>query len=1488
MAAHQEPDALVYAIQTDEDRRIQARTTVHSAEMFIGSDPIPNGIFDPAMGTTDMSYNCNTCGEPKKRCPGHGGGIELAVPVLLPIAVAESRKWLKVTCPYCSSAMFDPNSNEKVAKAPPSKKLAVAAATFNAQGARCPRCNHPHPKVVKAPHDKFSYILRTERENDKPIDNPLYPFQLARIFEGISDEVVHAFGRDPANAHPKNFIIRYFQVPPVSIRPAVRMMGPGGPGSSCHDINSILQYIINSTTQMSKGSGAIALPAPGDAISSNLISQMDNLQQLVFDFMQGGGAQPTQKTGKRGMVSGTRPLVSIGGRFPRKTGRTRKHLWGKRVWVIARDTISGQSQIPIGWVGIPESFARSMQIVETVHPDNQVHLMKYFLNGRRQYPGATRVWRASTCAIHDVEELRSYRLEPGDRLYRDMVNGDYALFNRQPSLERSSINVHQVMVLRNLYAGSSLPTPPRVKTFQFNVVACPLFNADFDGDEMNLVPITHPGPQAEAEMLGRVHGAFISTKSSGPVLGMIQDSTVGSMLLSQTKKIDKLHAMMLYEQGDITPDFSDMNTPGATISGREAISRLLRMTPISLTRRPTWYSEIAENYINFDPIDTKTVIRKGNLVSGVLDKATVGGGARGGVFHQISRIYGPEKAIRSIFALQQMAITHLDLRGFSVGACDMLLPTEANNEIREIIQSMLKESELISKKLEDGKIMPPLGMTIREYYEQLQIEALKVPDTVLGPVLKSIDPDSNGLIQMISTGSKGNYKNVINIMGLVGQITINTRRITGRLAYFPRGDMSPEAHGFIQNNYINGLLAREHYFGSMNGRNDLTNKALSTASTGYANRKSIMACQSSIVDALRMVFAAKVIQVLYGEDGMDARQIEPIEFRSVMLSDAELVEKFGVPELAKERWHAAEMETLKADRDGYRNVFLTSEQCDFSFTLTSKALMAVNVREIAESTFLEETDQPSADAVPDADTLLQMHKAVGQFCEDAPYLLLNSKQKKLGKKPPDYMRAAVEQFCRVVRLELGSAQLKKYRANPELLQVVFDAMRIRYERSLISPGEAVGILAAQAISEFFTQYMLDSHHRSVSGGTNKSGIVRPQEIMGAQPVSKEKSSEMLIRGLVPGPDGRMHVTSDKSLLQELADSIKLLNLEQLFKTFQVLYEDWPSATQRAGGLQSLSDAEKERFHPDYVSDWKWMDANLKSNPLLKVPSDLTSWCFRFVLDRMKLVIKSISLETIVTRLREKFPNIFVVSTQEGASDSTPDIVLRIYLQEPIFRRTSSSATTSSEKIALTFFDSLIKAPLRGLNGIADAKVMKVVRHRVVPDGKNAGKLERENSSFVIKTVGTNLQDALLHSRVDNNTLVSSSIGDTIKMFGIEAGRAKIISEIKRIMGGKAANTRHLQIYADIMTSTGAHTSFESAGIAKREPNNVMLRAGAHGPVPVFTKAALDGTVNPITGMATPLSLGSIPKLGTNSVHLAVDSDFVAANRQSISSLLAEL
>ena len=278
---------------------------------------------------------------------------------------------------------------------------------------------------------------------------------------------------------------------------------------------------------------------------------------------------------------------------------------------------------------------------------------------------------------------------------------------------------------------------------------------------------------------------------------------------------------------------------------------------------------------------------------------------------------------------------------------------------------------------------------------------------------------------------------------------------------------------------------------------------------------------------------------------------------------------------------------------------------------------------------------------------------------------------------------------------------------------------------------------------------------------------------------------------------------------------------------------------------------------------------------MRPPGDLTNWCIRLALDKGAMVLKAIELELIVRRLRARHPGFYVVHTPEAL----PEIVIRIWFRASLFRRGGGRAT-GDEPRALDLCEEALDTPIRGIRGIMRATAETVTRMRMTPEGGFA-----KVGIPAVATTGTNMYHALLHRAVDATAVITKSVGDTVKLLCIEAGRSKIVSETRTFMEDNTPNMRHLYLYADEMTRTGRVTSVERGGLGAREHGNVLLRMAAGAPVQVVTEAALTNSRGRVYGIAGPKLLGAIPQLGTLYNGLVIDEDFVQKNTKSVDSFL---
>jgi DNA-directed RNA polymerase beta' subunit len=1002
---------------------------------------------------------------------------------------------------------------------------------------------------------------------------------------------------------------------------------------------------------------------------------------------------------------------------------------------------------------------------------------------------------------------------------------------------------------------------------------------------MNLWVARGPAARVEAMIMSSVANGFISTKTGGPVNGQVQDSVVASYELTRTGvEIDKYHAMALFAGSGTEPPRFDARPPGHVYTGRDIVSLLFAATPVNYSRVPSSYSDVYAPYIPYDRSETLTVMEQGRLVRGVLDKRSIGAKAAGGLFHLISRSYGPKRALDQIYALQQVSLQFLLSQGFTVGPADLLPSPEALGQIHELVSAVLLEAQLLTDQLLRGELVPRIGETLHQFYEHKIRAALKLDEAqVLRWVLHAVRAATNGFLTMIRVGSKGSNPNLIHVSAAIGQTEINAERIQElfgfrrTLPYYPRFATDAAAYGFVPDCYMTGMKAPQFIFQDMNGRFDLINKALSTSRTGYFARKSVMNNQSSLTDNYRRVTKdTRVVQYLYGEDGLDSRELEKVAFWAVPLSDAalraatwvDLAGAAGTPEARAAAQAAVDQacNRIRADRDAFRRSLLRTEDMNFGQVAfgsrgtgaaavpTVELLMAVDVKRIVDGVFIAAAaGQPEPPPAPPlaAEGLRARAARVEDLCARLPYCLINEIQERRRTPVPAHLAVATQLLCAHVRVELSPRTLA--RLTDEQLAFVADAVRLRYCLSLVDYGTAVGVHAAQAISEPLTQYMLDSHHRSVAGGTNKSGLVRVEEIFGARPVEDEQSSAMQLplRPEVLGPpEGALGVA------QEIANSIEHVTLRRFTRQWDTLLEPYGAPV-----------------YPPYAGDQAWVAEYERAHPLVRPPGDLTNWCFRFALDKAALVLKAVDLELVVGRLRRAHPGAYVVHTPEAV----PEVVVRVWLRAGLVR------LRADEDHVAALREGLLDTAVRGIRGVLRAEAEKLVRHRAGPDGA----LAREDR-YAVKTVGTNLYGALLHGAVDRARAISTSVGDTYKLYGIEAARAKIVSEVRAFMEDSTPNLRHLYLYADEMAKTGRITSVERGGLSAREYGNVLLRMAYGDPIRAATEATLTGATSRVYGVAAPQILGAVPQLGTLYNSFAVDESFVRENVETVDSILDAL
>ena len=799
--------------------------------------PVDGGLMDIRLGVIDPGLKCKTCGRKLKECIGHFGHIELARPVLHVKFVTVVLTLLRSTCRECGRILIPKNKiggfiisfnqvekdygsetrREKV------KEVISKLKTVN----KCPHCNARQKKITL---EKPTTYLESEKR--------ISPIEIRARLEKIPDEDVEVFGIKPEFARPEWMLLTVLPIPPVTMRPSITLeSGERSEDDLTHKLGDIVR--INQRLFENINAGA------PEIIIEDL---WDLLQYHVTTFFDNEIAQLPPARHRSGQ-----PLKTITGRIKSKEGRIRHNLAGKRTNFSARTVISPDPRLKLNEVGVPFIISTNLTVPEKVNEWNIDYLKKFVDNGPGKYPGCNYIIRPDGKKKKITDETKEASLEelqPGYIVERHLIDGDIALFNRQPSLHRMSMMCHRVKVLPG-------------RTLRLNPAVCHPYNADFDGDEMNLhIPQTEEA-RAEAEVLMEVQTQLISPRYGLSVMGCVQDAISGNYLLTSGMEMPRNDAVdILYSVG--VEDFSRLSKK-QLIDGKEIFSMLL---PDDL------------NFKGSSRSGEEVIIKNGNLEKGVIDKNNIGEEA-GLLLRQLHRDYGQDKATEIIEKMFRMGIAVLLKTGFTTGISDTDLPLESREKIIEVLDQAEEGVDALIEQYHKGELESFPGKTIKETLELRILEVLNKARNKTGEIVTEFSDKKSHTQVMADSGARGNLLNLAQMAACVGQQAMRGKRIDKgyakrTLSSFSTDDLSPDAHGFIRRGFKNGLKPSEFFFGSITGRDSLMDTALRTPKSGYLYRRLANALQDLKVeyDGTVRDATARIVQYSYGEDSIDVSKSE--------------------------------------------------------------------------------------------------------------------------------------------------------------------------------------------------------------------------------------------------------------------------------------------------------------------------------------------------------------------------------------------------------------------------------------------------------------------------------------------------------------------------------------------------------------------------------------------------------------------------------------
>lgn len=1014
------PDARIVAVRLSVARE---------EDILAGSvyDATDGGVDNIRMGTTNSRDACGTCGKGVMTCEGHHGHIRLTKPVPLVIFFPAIKKAIQGHCHDCG--------------------LRIPPKTTS-----CPAGHEPYgPDAVGVALDSFPGFIKVTRDFKAGKETTIWDGdRLRRLAEMIVDE-------PGAPYRIRDLVPTVFHLLPNNTRPPMRQNNQ----EVLDDLHTFYDHIC-------KANKALADAITGGKTAGEIELRYKTLCQHVNQCMHnkaGGGEVRHGMNGSRG-----RALAGIAEHLGGKDGRIRNNCMGKRVDFSARTVITPNLYLGINEVGVPRLMAMDLTKPEKVNPYNRARLQKMVDNGPHVYPGAVRVVLEGSGktyhldSVGGVAAVRARALKDGDVVHRHIIEGDTVLFNRQPSLHKMNIMSMRAVLHDHM-------------TFQFNPGVCKPFNADFDGDEMNLHLPQKAEASVEAEILASPLRNIISPRHGEPIIAVIQDSLTGSFLLTAPDTRIPL-AVMMDMLARWTGAGAFERKPFYT--GQEALSFI--MPPLTATI--AWKSSNKETF--------KFVVREGVVLEGQLQKESLT--AKGGLLHIIHNMFGAPAIARFIADLVDLVQRFLQWRGFSVGLADLVPDAETDKRVGDVIKAAMDEVARQTREVVEGKMDNTTGRSNYEEMEARISKTLKGVESVGSVVMASL-PAHNQSVVMVRSGAKASVTNIRQMAATLGQQFMSGHRVPFSLSnrplpHFSKWDFGAVAGGFVMNSFASGLNPIEFFNHMMAGRDTLIDTATKTPATGYLQRRMIKNGEDVVSQA----------------DG------------TVRMSDSKIV-SFSCP------FRPECTEEVFVPWAGWSN-----EQVAAEYGLNADDLAAVCSSEFA---------RPIPDLVPqlrdDRDGLVRwvfggrlesrllvpvdVGRIVAGYAVDAAVKTdLTPEEVVAGLEGLAATAGVTHSFALYLRFALAPKKaIVDYRFTRSSWSGLLATIRSRIVQAATPYGESLGIQAAQHIGEPSTQLTLNSFHSAgTSAGTaSTQGVPRLEELIGMTDKTM-KTPICTVWPLVPG------------------------------------------------------------------------------------------------------------------------------------------------------------------------------------------------------------------------------------------------------------------------------------------------------------------------------------------------------------------------------------
>lgn len=1432
-----------------EEIRNNSVVNVTSRDTYVNNKPCVNGLFDGRMGVLEKSFICPTDGQNYLNCPGYFGHVDLAKPVFFIQHLKEILKILRCICFKCSKILVNKTQHSHILKKSgenrwdyvyeiASKVKRCGEKTVDGCGCRQPN------KITLEGMSNICAIWEALGEQGENITIKLIPELVIKMFKRMSDDDVYFMGFNPKWSRPEWMICQVLPIAPQSCRPSVKQ---DAQQRSEDDLTHIYINIIKTNNILLE---KIANKDTPPNVIEGWTTILQHSVAMIANNKIKGIAPMAQRSG--------RTLKCIMDRINSKNGRIRGNLMGKRTDFSSRSVITGDPNISIRQLGVPMKIVKNLTKPIVVNDRNRDFLLKLIDNGPDQYPGAKILEKSSGEQISlKYVDRKSIVLNNGDIVHRHLMDGDVVLFNRQPSLHRLSMLCHIVKVMK---VGD---------TFRMNVANTKGYNADFDGDEMNMFVSQSVIADTELRHLAAIQYQQISPTNNSAIIGIFQDSLLGSYRFTRKNIVftprDAMNLLMSFTKIDIGK-FREL---GKQISSFDLLTQIL--PPLSIKRNTGLFQE------GEDPSTSNNVmeIKVGRYVRGQLDKGCLGSTTKG-ILQRIFNDFGSMKCAEFVDDLQNIVTEYMKVSSFSVGISDLIANKKTNDDIIQVINNQKSNVQKIIDKVHLGIFENNTAYSNINEFETMVNNTLNKATEESGKIGRKSLNKNNRFIMIVESGSKGSLINISQMLCCLGQQNMDGKRIpygfdNRTLPHFTKYDDSPEARGFIENSFISGLTAPELFFHAMAGRIGLIDTAVKTSSTGYIQRRLIKGLEDLKVEYDMTVRNSngKIIQYAYGDDGFDSTKIENQIIPLTGMSIEDIYLHYDIPGIndtvtntqtaifTKQTINKMKMEKTK-----------TLNKSKFYI---EKMLSARD--DIVKNVFKNKNDNMVKTAVSfqsiianiHGQLLLNKHSAV-DITPLETYELIESYYEKLNKMTFIKTNPLFEILYYYYLTPRDLLVFKRF--HKKGLIWLLETVLLKFKESIVHPGEMVGVISGQGCGAEMTQLTLNTFHNT--GSATKSnvtrGVPRIEEILRLTKNPKNMSMTVYLKPLE-------ETNQTKAInYSNILDHTRLVDI---VKSVQIYYDPNDNITNIVEDrlfIEQFQEYERmmDTCTQPYVSGSDTDSAN--THQFVK-----SKWVIRIEMNAETMLDKNITMDDV---------NFAIVNSgydkdvQCIYSDYNSDkLIFRLRVNNAIFSKiqkrklTATKTLDQSDEIYLlkNYQDTLLNnIVLRGITGIRNVLARKLQNTVVMEDDKYVRK-----DTWVLDTTGSNLLETLGLDFIDYRRTVSNDIKEVFNVLGLEAARQVIFNELSEVFefSDIYINYHHTSLLCDRMTCNKNMVAiFRFKSGLLNEDTGPISKSTFEVHTEVLLNASRHGEFDNMRGVSANVMCGQYGNFGTSCFNIILDKN----------------